>query len=324
MDAPPAPVVIDLSLTYGPLLIGNLIGVAFWGAQCIQTVYYFVNYPKDSTLLKTWVMVLWGLDTAHVIICVKGIWFQLIRHYGDYVSLGNIRPELIYQLMITGIVAFMAQCYLARRIFIFGTKTVFKWAIPVILAPLIAFQLVGLMIYAGRGLTYKTTDQLAVEMNLAIGINSASTAVDVIITLAMCTLLYRSRNGLASTDRLLGRLMISSLNTGAWTALFATASIILVTTHPNDLLYSLTYIPICALYCNTILGNLTSRSFFRKAANLHGAQLPLDTISFPFPTSSHSQTTEQTTSKLHTLNSISEDPSQPDLSTGKNSDEHAV
>ncbi|TDL19971.1 hypothetical protein BD410DRAFT_899929 [Rickenella mellea] len=338
--AAPAPVVINLSLSFGPILIGTFIAVAFWGAQCIQTfcllfhevrdtlkivLTYLVlrhgtSYPKDSTLLKAWVLLLLGLDTAHTMVSIKGIWFPLIQGYGDYVNLFNIIPELVYYTMFNAIVAFMAQCYFVRRIYIFSTKKVFKWVIPAILAPPIVWQLVGTIIYTARGLSLKTSAQLSSLSKIASGINSSAAAVDLAITISMCSLLYLSRNGIPSTDRLLGWLIISSLNTGAWTALFAIITVILVTTRPNDLLYAITYPPLCALYCNTILGNLTSRNFLRNAGDVvQMNSVPLHPMSFR----GNSQLDGQF-DKIHTLGSTTEDTTSHETKSHTISGEFAV
>ncbi|TDL19959.1 hypothetical protein BD410DRAFT_841726 [Rickenella mellea] len=277
-----APVILDLSLLYGPVLIGNSIAIAFWGAQCTLTIFYFINYTKDPTLVKAWVVLLFGLDTAHTILLIKGIWVPLISQYGNFEAIAGVLPELVYQQSINAVVAFMAQCYFVRRIYIFGSKPIFKYGVPALLAPLIIWQVVGSIIYTARGLSFKEASQLSSLSHIAIGVNSSAAAVDIVTTIAMCTLLYLSRNGLQSTDRLLGWLMISSLNTGAWTALFAIITVILaLTTPPEDILYAVTNFPLCALYCTTILGNLTARKYLRNPRGTTTASsITLQPISF--------------------------------------------
>ncbi|TDL19966.1 hypothetical protein BD410DRAFT_830042 [Rickenella mellea] len=307
---------------YGPLLIGNFIAVAFWGAHCILTVYYFTNYPKDRTLLKAWVALLWVLDTAHTIILIKGIWSPLISQYGNFNDIVGVRPELVYQLLITASVAFMAQCYFVRRIYIFGSKPIFKWCVPVVLAPLIVWQVVGSIIYTARGLSFKTTTQMLSLSQIAIGVNSSAAAVDIVTTIAMCILLYFSRNGIPSTDRLLGWLMISSLNTGAWTAMFAIVTIILVTARPNDILYSITNFPLCGLYCNTILGNLTARNILRNHGNtVQTNSIPLHPLNFR--TTEIPQFNGQA-HRVHSPGSIPEDAIEREVKSHAISGEYAV
>jgi hypothetical protein len=87
---------------------------------------------------------------------------------------------------------------------------------------------------------------------VANGLNGAATAVDITITIALCTLLIMGRTGFekcetfmppfyrhwlilcySSTDRMILRLIFISVNTGLWSAIFAFLSVILVGNTPD-------------------------------------------------------------------------------------------
>ncbi|KAF8435795.1 hypothetical protein L210DRAFT_3762595 [Boletus edulis BED1] len=94
---------------------------------------------------------------------------------------------------------------------------------------------------------------------------SLSAAVDVLIAIAMTYLLLRMRNatGFANTAHILQRLIVFAVNTGTWTALFAVLSVVLLRLYPSTFLHALPAIPLCSLYCNTLLANLNARAYVR-------------------------------------------------------------
>ncbi|KIJ58332.1 hypothetical protein HYDPIDRAFT_119660 [Hydnomerulius pinastri MD-312] len=101
-------------------------------------------------------------------------------------------------------------------------------------------------------------------MKLSNASNGTAAAVDITTTIAMCTLLAMGRTRLnANTDRMLLRLVIISINTGLWTALFALFTVILHVVYPGNLMYTGVYFPLCTLYCNTLVANFNVRSYAR-------------------------------------------------------------
>ncbi|KAH0836833.1 hypothetical protein J3R83DRAFT_8610 [Lanmaoa asiatica] len=70
----------------------------------------------------------------------------------------------------------------------------------------------------------------------------------------------------ASTDHILQRLVFFAVNTGIWTATFALLTVILLHLFPLNLLYAVFGIPLCSVYCNTLLANLNARAYIRGEA----------------------------------------------------------
>lgn len=87
----------------------------------------------------------------------------------------------------------------------------------------------------------------------------------------------------ASTAHILQRLIVFAVNTGTWTATFALLTIILVRAlrddrirlqpfliqtqqlhiFPSNLIYTVFGVPLCTVYCNTVLANLNARAYVR-------------------------------------------------------------
>ncbi|TDL19970.1 hypothetical protein BD410DRAFT_899928 [Rickenella mellea] len=266
MADPQAPIIVDLTNTYGAIVTGAFIACAFWGVHCVQCLYYFASYPKDKWYVKSWVSLLWALDTLHQTVLIGGIWTPLIERYGDFEFLLEESSLLTWQVMVTAIIAFMAQVFFLYRLFTFSKNLILKWSIPVFLSPLVVWQVVGTGLFVGRALSFTSTTELATLNKVEIGVNASSAAVDLIIAFGLSILLYVRRTGIRSTDRLIGRIIALSVNTGMWTAVFALLTVLLVVLRSKDIVYAITSFPLCALYCNTVMGNLNARTYMRTLA----------------------------------------------------------
>lgn len=52
-----APLQFNLHSTYGPMVIGAFLVCILFGMSFLQTIVYWVNYPKDRVLLKVLVCI---------------------------------------------------------------------------------------------------------------------------------------------------------------------------------------------------------------------------------------------------------------------------
>ncbi|OAX36476.1 hypothetical protein K503DRAFT_857965 [Rhizopogon vinicolor AM-OR11-026] len=114
--------------------------------------------------------------------------------------------------------------------------------------------------YVVKGLTNTSVQNLYDISTYATAGNALTSGIDIVITTIMCTLLTRARRGFNKrTDAILVRLVILSVNSGLWTAVFAivTAGVAV----QNNLIFSWPQFCMCPLYCNTILGCLNARDF---------------------------------------------------------------
>ncbi|KAG9313210.1 hypothetical protein JVU11DRAFT_6669 [Chiua virens] len=96
---------------------------------------------------------------------------------------------------------------------------------------------------------------------------------DILIVIFMTFLLIRQRiaTRFVSTAEILQRLTVFSVNTGTWPAAFSLATVILLHVFPSNLLYTVPYLPLCSLYCNTLLANLNVREYIKGATATHNA-----------------------------------------------------
>lgn len=145
---------------------------------------------------------------------------------------------------------------------------------------------------------------------LANFVNGTGAAVDIVISASLVTLLLMGRTGFnqrcdhllnsdhkvpidvsISTDKLVVRLVVITVNTGLWTALFGLLSVILLVTLPRaDIVYGITNFPISSLYFNTMIATLNVRTYVRATSDNGLSQLSSLRVASGHPSSGHSRT----------------------------------
>ncbi|KAJ6478236.1 hypothetical protein C8R45DRAFT_1101626 [Mycena sanguinolenta] len=277
MSAVPPSFDLNLQNTYGALLIGCFLSVAVWGVSLVQTILYFMMYEKDPPQLKLMILFLIAIDTANEILVLKSVWPALILHWGRVDVLGKSEGtvELIHHVWVAAIVAAAVQSYYTWRIYKFSGRRCF---IPCLLIPLILWQLVGLGPYNFLAFGHaavsagKQTRQLTA---VAISLRATGAATDILIAGAMIHLLNQSRTQIPimRVERLLSRIIILSINSGAWTAMLAALDFIFIVAFPVDFTFCIFELPLCSLYLSTLLLNLNARKFINPVQTLTSIDL---------------------------------------------------
>lgn len=67
----------------GIFLIGSLFSVCLFGVNSLQAWLYYQHYPTDTAGMKATVAWVWILDTVHAIFLGHGVYFYVIRGFGD-------------------------------------------------------------------------------------------------------------------------------------------------------------------------------------------------------------------------------------------------
>ncbi|KIK81237.1 hypothetical protein PAXRUDRAFT_832991 [Paxillus rubicundulus Ve08.2h10] len=255
---------LPLGPTDGAELLATFVSVALWGTACMQTLVYFVQYPKDDVALKALVWWLWITDTVHQVLLVDGVYTSQITDFCDYGRVSTVVPEFLWQLFLTSLVAIPSQVFFTYRIWRF---TGGQWIYFALLAPVAAFELGGALSFLALGTITPTAAELVSfgPASVFTAVQVVAAAVDITISSGLVYLLYRSREqALRGSRTVIQNLVILTINTGIWTALFAVFTFITILAFKNTLIYAALYFPLCPLYCNTVLANLNARELLRS------------------------------------------------------------
>lgn len=124
--------------------------------------------------------------------------------------------------------------------------------------------------------------ELKKENPSAIAYNAIAAGTDIFLAGCMIFMLLSERTGTVSesSNQLISKLVVFSLNSGFWTALVALTVVITLSAVPlPDLIFPAVYTMLCPLYCNTVLANLNSRKFLKRAGGMStSTTFPLDTV----------------------------------------------
>ncbi|EIM88406.1 uncharacterized protein STEHIDRAFT_167702 [Stereum hirsutum FP-91666 SS1] len=258
------PIILDISSSYGALLVGSLLSCVIWGMSCMQTFLYFMNYESDSWYMKILVMTLWCLDTSNEILCIKSLWPVLVLNYGKIEGLKIIQKELMHHVWVVGILSTTVQAYFLRRIYIFsGRKRPWLWFCS-LLGFLASWQFIGAIPYDYFSLGTTQLAELSTQkmVGLAVSNRACSAFVDICISISMTWLLTRRpAPRFERTRRTIYRLVLITINSGVWTAVSAILVLAPMAAMPSTLYYTMFELPIGSLYFSTLLANLNSRRY---------------------------------------------------------------
>ncbi|KAK0448158.1 hypothetical protein EV421DRAFT_1924255 [Armillaria borealis] len=249
---------IDINHTFGALLIGALVTMAY---------FYLMTYPQDSTGTKSFVGVIWTLDTVHVVFMCHTMHHYLIAGFGDPAYLVEITWFLIFSTMINVIVSFLVQCFFALRIHGLCPKPYNWWMTSVI----------GLTIFTHLCFGLETVGQIFVRKEFSM-INEvfyvallpfSITAIlsDLLIALGLCLLLQRSRTNFANTNYIIKTLVGYAITRCLLTSIMTVVEVVLIA-QPQTPFYSFAVdFVIGKLWSNSLLASLNSRRSLRDTFN---------------------------------------------------------
>ncbi|KJA24078.1 hypothetical protein HYPSUDRAFT_39222 [Hypholoma sublateritium FD-334 SS-4] len=284
-----------MDATYGAAFIGLIGSAVLYGVTLLQTFLYFKQYPNDTRMTKSIVVVLWVLDTAHLSLCTIAIYTYLVRNFDNPGALGRSTWSMNLQTDCNGLIGLIVECFFARRVWMMS-RNIFLTGLIVVLA----------CIHFGLGVLFTVEGFILVETSkfprliwvTSTGLGSAA-AADIIIAISLCYYLTKSRTGFARTDSLITTLIVYSLTTGLITSIIAFVCVVTFATMPTNYIWLGFFWLIGKCYVNSLLAALNSRDSLREqAAPQDGTFLQL--TPFRAMASSHNPTNEP---------SISTDPS---------------
>jgi len=90
-----------------------------------------------------------------------------------------------------------------------------------------------------------------------------SSVADVIITFGMCFYLHESRHGLGTMDKVVGSIIVYTINNGAITCVSTIVAMICFLTMPQNLIFMALHFAISKMYANSLLATLNTRRALR-------------------------------------------------------------
>lgn len=228
----------------------------------MQSIAYFMIYPKDPMSIKLTVTAIWVLDTAHTCLVMASMWNYLIQHFGDETYIDFIPWTIAASIAVTALTTFLVHCFLAQRIYILLQ---YSWKIAGPIMILAATRLVAAVV---------TTAEMARDMQFStftahflwlftLGL-ALSSVVDLMITMILCYYLCNNRKGTVSMVSVVDSLILYTFETGALTCFATIISMVFWVAMPSNRVFLSLHFVISKLYANSLLSTLNMRVQLRR------------------------------------------------------------
>ncbi|KAJ7058887.1 hypothetical protein C8F01DRAFT_1371045 [Mycena amicta] len=259
MAAPP-PGPPPLSSTVGIWLICAFVQAVLQGMGMLQA--YFVWYPRDPWSVKGTVIVLVLLQCIQLAGAIANIYAWFVDGFGSFDELNTIHMQDMLQLTALWLSIFVAQTHFARAIYQLMKRN--------LILPLFIFVFALTALGAGLGQVilaiglkhYSNLEHTKVTSNMQAAF---ALAADVLITVGL-------------TNRVLNFLIMTAINRGVFTMIFAVINIALFLTTPGTFYFMIGILISDKLYMNSLLAILNTREY---ASHLRGGMEVSDGSSRP-------------------------------------------
>ncbi|KIJ43420.1 hypothetical protein M422DRAFT_779791 [Sphaerobolus stellatus SS14] len=277
--------------TLGSMEIGLVISSVLFGILICQSYAYYQRYSHDPLLLRIFVATLVIIDGIHTAFIAHAVYHYTVINYAKPTALSFNEWSLTIQVPVTTLVGCLAQCFFAGRIYIvgrniyatigvistslsaFGTEHIFFSSFWVLTPNLIseAFSIV----VAQKLFATKLTSRLHELIWAMITSLALDAACDLMIVVTLCYYLNRRRSGFKSTETLINKLIMWTINTGLLTSVVAVVDLICVVSMQDNLVYAGVFFIVSKLYANSVLASLNLRGILKSKHNHVGENISL-------------------------------------------------
>ncbi|KAJ7115444.1 hypothetical protein C8R44DRAFT_223864 [Mycena epipterygia] len=271
-----------LGPTVGIWLTSMFLQAILQGMGMLQTFLYFVWYHTDSWTVKGTVLAMLIVESIQMGAAFATVYDWLIVGFGSFQNINRISWQAMLQLTALYLSTFIAQAHFARAIYQLHRQTIILPVVILLLSIVALGAGIGQVVLAIRIGQYSDLAQTSVTSNLQAAF---AFAADLLITAGLWWRLNSSRTGIQSTNKILNFLIITAINRGLFTMLFAALNIILFVTQPGTFYFMLALLLSDKFYMNSMLAMLNTR---QRAVNMRGGTV-VEQISMPSfqPNSKH-------------------------------------
>ncbi|KAJ6489941.1 hypothetical protein C8R45DRAFT_1138857 [Mycena sanguinolenta] len=256
---PPVGTVIDVRLSYGPLLIGAFFNMILFGVLIGQQLSYYQNARNDNIWVRLLVWGVFFVEVANTALDMTMLYQPLILEYGAIPD--KLPWVFLTQPLCVILVGFPIQLFFIWRIYSLTRNTVVTMVI-------LSFSLVS---FGGGAWTtvmvpiIKTFGSLPrLYRSAELWLISAATT-DLCIAVTLAVTLRNKKTGFTQTDTVVDRIIRLTVQTGI--ALFSVLDVICFVTLRGETVNFLWNIPLTKLYANCLMSTLNARQRLNRSIN---------------------------------------------------------
>ncbi|KAH0580111.1 hypothetical protein H2248_002918 [Termitomyces sp. 'cryptogamus'] len=253
---------VTLGNTMGAAFIGAMIAAILYGVTNLQAFLYYQNYRNDWYIHKYSVALLWALDTLHLSLTIAAIYHYLIRSFGSLEAVQLVVWSFKLGVAINVIIIVAVQTLYALRVWKLGRLYHRIW--PIVVATIVASGYAIGIILAVKTYETSTFADLSTISWVIYAAFAWTTGIDVVIAIAMCYYLTRSKSGLSGTDSKIVMIIRMVLISGFLTSACSLTALITYVAMPNTLVFLGIEFLLTKLYINSFLAMLNARKSIRE------------------------------------------------------------
>lgn len=252
----------NVTLIFGPMLIGVFFNMILYGILIVQTYHYYLSYKGDVHWIRCLVLYLFVIETVNTGCDMAMMYQTLINNFGK-ADTTKFFPTLLAAEPITIVViSTPIQLFFAYRIRLLSKS---NW-----LAGIIAF-FATVSLGGGAWSTVRIVKTKVFahkpELHLPALVWLLSAVVsDVMITVVLVITLNKRRTGFIATDDAISKIIRMTVQTGLLTSLFAIGDVIFFMTLPHTAVNFVWDLALTKLYSNCLLSTLNTRAELKESS----------------------------------------------------------
>ncbi|KAJ3927575.1 MAG: hypothetical protein NXY57DRAFT_605799 [Lentinula lateritia] len=260
---------------FGPIFIGTFLNGILYGILAVQTYFYYQNSSRDARWIRFLVLFILIAETLSSILDFAVIWEPLMEDYGSPTIFQTTPTTFSADPLVTAAISTTVQLFQGWRIrrltksnFVFGSIAL--TAFVSLAAGLTTTILIAL---------HTAWSQLQMFESGFLVWLIASAMCDVVIAASLTWFVLRNKTPFTSTNSILNRIMLLTLQTGTITAVAAIADVFTFTISEDKTLEFVWAYSLSKLYSNSLLSMLNARVEWNKLLDPPSVQTQND-VSF--------------------------------------------
>ncbi|KAJ7057664.1 hypothetical protein C8F01DRAFT_1371779 [Mycena amicta] len=244
-----------VALLFGPMLIGLVLNAMLYGVMVTQMLTYYRQYTQDARWMRYFILYLFILETA-VVVIECGIVFQpLVLEYGTPQAVTDFPTLLPGDALMIALVSGPIQVFTAWRIKVISDS----YILPACIC-FLSFASFSLGLTSGiRVLLAGKFSQFAQLTGTTTAWLITTALCDIVIAGGMTWALLSRKTGFKYADAKINRIVTLSIETGSVTAVVALLDLCLALGIPNKAVNFAVDFPLSTLYTCSVLALLNSR-----------------------------------------------------------------
>ncbi|TEB34065.1 hypothetical protein FA13DRAFT_63250 [Coprinellus micaceus] len=247
----------------GALLLGAFFSVYLYGLSAYQFGSYWNTDFNDPLWLKASVILLFFLDTTHAASASYLAWVILVDNIANPGILSKVIWPYPASMILICIIAFGVQNFLVMRIY---RLTGHRWVLGIFFFCTTATMVFG-FVYGAKVARLETLmEMLTLKAPLTLWL-AFEVVLDTSISAVLLTAIQRSRTGFRRSDAVLNRLARSAIQSGVFTSVLATLSLVCFLALSDTMFYATFGWPCARAYTISLMDTLLCRKELRVLMN---------------------------------------------------------